>query len=305
MRYIEVIVDTPSKDIDRRCEEMTAMGVGGFVIENEEDFKDFLEHNHAYWDYVDRDLEQKYAGVSRIKCYLTDNSEGQDTLRQIRAAYGEIQVSYVQDSDWENNWREYYKPIEVGEKLVVVPEWEEIPKDGRVPLRLDPGLIFGTGSHATTRLCRAAMEQFVNSDSKVLDLGCGSGILGIGALVLGAKSCLGCDIDPKAPDVVRSNAALNGIGPERLAACAGDILSDASLRRRFGTGYDLVLSNIVSDVIIPLSRYVKDFLAPGGIWISSGIIEGRQDEVRAAIEQAGFTVLEHRQEEEWHAFVAR
>ena len=305
MRYIEVIVDTPSKDIDRRCEEMTAMGVGGFVIENEEDFKDFLEHNHAYWDYVDQDLEQKYAGVSRIKCYLTDNAEGQDTLRQIRAAYGEIQVSYVQDSDWENNWREYYKPIEVGEKLVVVPEWEEIPKDGRVPLRLDPGLIFGTGSHATTRLCLAAMEQFVNRDSKVLDLGCGSGILGIGALVLGAKSCLGCDIDPKAPDVVRSNAALNGIGPERLTACAGDILSDASLRRRFGTGYDLVLSNIVSDVIIPLSRYVKDFLAPNGIWISSGIIEGRQDEVRAAIEQAGFTVLEHRQEEEWHAFVAR
>ncbi len=304
MRYIEVIVDTPSKDIDRRCEEMTAMGVGGFVIENEEDFKDFLGHNHAYWDYVDQDLEQKYAGVSRIKCYLTDDAEGQNTLRQIRAAYGEIQVSYVQDSDWENNWREYYKPIEVGEKLVVVPEWEEIPKGGRVPLRLDPGLIFGTGSHATTRLCLAAMEQFVNSDSKVLDLGCGSGILGIGALVLGAKSCLGCDIDPKAPDVVRSNAALNGIGPERLAACAGDILSDASLRRRFGTGYDLVLSNIVSDVIIPLSRYVKDFLAPGGIWISSGIIEGRQDEVRAAIEQAGFTIMEHRQEEEWHAFVA-
>lgn len=305
MRYIEVIVDTPSKDIDRRCEEMTAMGVGGFVIENEEDFKDFLEHNHAYWDYVDQDLEQKYAGVSRIKCYLTDDAEGQNTLRQIRAAYGEIQVSYVQDSDWENNWREYYKPIEVGEKLVVVPEWEEIPKGGRVPLRLDPGLIFGTGSHATTRLCLAAMEPFVKGDTKVLDLGCGSGILGIGALVLGAKSCLGCDIDPKAPDVVRSNAALNGIGPERLTACAGDILSDASLRRRFGTGYDLVLSNIVSDVIIPLSRYVKDFLAPNGIWISSGIIESRQDEVRAAIEQAGFTVLEHRQEEEWHAFVAR
>ena len=305
MRYIEVTVNTPAKEIDRRCEEMTAMGVGGFIIENEEDFRDFLEHNHAYWDYVDADLEQKYAGISRIKCYLTDDEEGQNTLRQIRAAYGEIQISYVQDSDWENNWRDYYKPIEVGEKLVVVPEWEEIPADGRVPLRLDPGLIFGTGSHATTRLCLAAMEPFVNADTRVLDLGCGSGILGIGALVLGAKSCLGCDIDPKAPDVVRSNGALNGIGPERLSACAGDILSDASLRRSFGSGYDLVLSNIVSDVIIPLSRYVRDFLAPGGIWISSGIIEGRQDEVRAAIEQAGFTVLEHRQEEEWHAFVAK
>ena len=305
MRYIEVTVNTPAKEIDRRCEEMTAMGVGGFIIENEEDFRDFLEHNHAYWDYVDADLEQKYAGISRIKCYLTDDEEGQNTLRQIRAAYGEIQASFVEDSDWENNWREYYKPIEVGEKLVVVPEWEEIPADGRVPLRLDPGLIFGTGSHATTRLCLAAMEPFISADTRVLDLGCGSGILGIGALVLGAKSCLGCDIDPKAPEVVRSNGALNGIGPERLSACAGDILSDASLRKNFGTGYDLVLSNIVSDVIIPLSRYVRSFLAPGGTWISSGIIEGRQDEVRAAIEQAGFTVLEHRQEEEWHAFVAK
>ncbi len=305
MRYIEVIVDTPAKDIDRRCEEMSAMGVGGFVIENEEDFRDFLEHNHAYWDYVDEELEQKYAGLSRIKCYLTDDEAGQDSLRQIRAAYGKVSVSYVEDSDWENNWREYYKPIEVGEKLVVVPEWEPIPEDGRVPLRLDPGLIFGTGSHATTRLCLAALERYVNQNTRVLDLGCGSGILGIGALVLGAKSCLGCDIDPKAPDVVRANAALNGIGPERLQVCAGDILTDASLRRSFGGGYDLVLSNIVSDVIIPLARYVSSFLAPGGLWISSGIIEGRQSEVRAAIEQAGFTIVSHSCEDEWHSFSAK
>ena len=305
MRYIEVIVDTPAKDIDRRCEEMSAMGVGGFVIENEEDFRNFLEHNHAYWDYVDEELEQKYAGLSRIKCYLTDDEAGQDSLRQIRAAYGKVSVSYVEDSDWENNWREYYKPIEVGEKLVVVPEWEPIPEDGRIPLRLDPGLIFGTGSHATTRLCLAALERYVNQNTRVLDLGCGSGILGIGALVLGAKSCLGCDIDPKAPDVVRANAALNGIGPERLQVCAGDILTDASLRRSFGGGYDLVLSNIVSDVIIPLARYVRSFLTPGGLWISSGIIEGRQNEVRAAIEHAGFTIVAHSSEDEWHSFTAK
>ena len=305
MRYIEVIVDTPAQEIDRRCEEMTAMGVGGFVIENEEDFRDFLENNHAYWDYVDEELEQKYAGVSRIKCYLTDDEDGKESLRQIRNAYGNVAVSYVQDSDWENNWREYYKPIQVGNKLVVVPEWEPIPQDGRVPLRLDPGLIFGTGSHPTTRQCLAELEHYVNQNTRVLDLGCGSGILGIGALVLGARSCLGCDIDPKAPDVVRANAALNGIGPDRLSVCAGDILADASLRRSFGGGYDLVLSNIVSDVIIPLSRYLRAFLAPGGVWISSGIIEGRQDEVRAAIEQAGFTILAHRQEEEWHSFTAK
>ena len=302
MRYIEVIVDTPEELLDQRCEEMSAMGVGGFVIENEADFQDFLENNHQYWDYVDQELEQQYAGVSRIKCYLTDDEAGQDSLRQIRAAYGQVEVSFVEDSDWENNWREYYKPIPVGEKLVVVPEWEEIPRDGRTPLRLDPGLIFGTGCHATTRMCLAELEQYVNQDTRVLDLGCGSGILGIGALVLGAKSCLGCDIDPKAPDVVRSNAALNGIGAERLTACAGDILADASLRRGFGGGYQLVLANIVSDVIIPLSRFVRDFLSEDGVFITSGIIEGRQDEVRAALESAGLKIVKHRCEEEWHCF---
>ena len=302
MRYIEVIVDTPEELLDQRCEEMSAMGVGGFVIENEADFQDFLENNHQYWDYVDQELEQQYAGVSRIKCYLTDDEAGQDSLRQIRAAYGQVEVSFVEDSDWENNWREYYKPIPVGEKLVVVPEWEEIPQDGRTPLRLDPGLIFGTGSHATTRMCLAELEQYVNQDTRVLDLGCGSGILGIGALVLGAKSCLGCDIDPKAPDVVRSNAALNGIGTERLTACAGDILADASLRRGFGGGYQLVLANIVSDVIIPLSRFVRGFLSEDGVFITSGIIEGRQDEVRAALESAGLKIVKHRCEEEWHCF---
>ena len=304
MRYIEVTVNTPDEEIDRRCEEMAAMGVGGFVIENEADFQDFLEHNHQYWDYVDDELAQKFSGVSRIKCYLTDDAEGQKALRAIRAAYGEVAVAMVEDSDWENNWREFYKPIEVGENLVVVPEWEPIPEDGRLPLRLDPGLIFGTGSHATTRMCLAALESYVNQNTRVLDLGCGSGILGIGALVLGAKSCLGCDIDPKAPDVVMANAALNGIGADRLTACAGDVIADASLRRGFGTGYDLVLANIVSDVIIPLAPHVPGFLAPGGVFITSGIIEGRQDEVRAAIERAGLRVVDHHCEEEWHQFTA-
>ena len=299
---MEVIVDTPPELLDQRCEEMSAMGVGGFVIENEADFQEFLENNHQYWDYVDTELEQQYAGISRIKCYLTDDESGRDSLRQIRAAYESVAVSFVEDSDWENNWREYYKPIPVGEKLVVVPEWEEIPEDGRIPLRLDPGLIFGTGSHATTRMCLAELENYVDADTRVLDLGCGSGILGIGALVLGAKSCLGCDIDPKAPDVVRSNAALNGIGAERLQACAGDILSDLSLRRGFGSGYQLVLANIVSDVIIPLSAFMKDFLAPEGVFITSGIIEGRQEEVRAALERAGLRIVHHCCEEEWHCF---
>lgn len=305
MRYIEVCVNTPADEIERRCEEMTAMGAEGFVIENEADFQDFLENNHQYWDYVDDELESRFTGVSRIKCYLCDDEDGRAVLCRIRGAYGGVETSFVEDSDWENNWREYYKPIEVGEKLVVVPEWEDIPDDGRTALRLDPGLIFGTGSHATTRMCLAALEKYAGESKTFLDLGCGSGILGIGALVLGSARCVGCDIDPKAPDVAASNAALNGIGSDRFKVYAGDILSDASLRRILGSGYDAVLANIVSDVIIPLSALVREFMKPGAVFITSGIIDGRQDEVRAALEGNDFEVIEHRKEEEWHCFVCR
>ena len=297
MRYIEVTVNTPGAEIDARCQEMADMGAGGFVIENEEDFKDFLEQNHQYWDYVDDELENQFAGVSRIKCYLTDDEDGLAVLRRINAAYDDVTTSYVEDSDWENNWREYYKPIEVGEKLVVVPEWEEAPQDGRLPLRLDPGLIFGTGSHATTH-CAAPGKR-------VLDLGCGSGILGIGALILGCDSCLGVDIDPKAPDVVMSNAALNGIGADKMTAWAGDIIADSSLRARIGGGYQLVLANIVADVIIPLSAVVRQFMAPGAVFICSGIIEHRWPETEAALISNGFEILDHKSEEEWHCFVCR
>ena len=305
MRYIEVTVNTPGAEIDARCQEMADMGAGGFVIENEEDFKDFLEQNHQYWDYVDDELENQFAGVSRIKCYLTDDEDGLAVLRRINAAYSDVTTSYVEDSDWENNWREYYKPIEVGEKLVVVPEWEEAPQDGRLSLRLDPGLIFGTGSHATTRMCLAALEEFSKPGVRVLDLGCGSGILGIGALILGCDSCLGVDIDPKAPDVVMSNAALNGIGADKMTAWAGDIIADSSLRARIGGGYQLVLANIVADVIIPLSAVVRQFMAPGAVFICSGIIEHRWPETEAALISNGFEILDHKSEEEWHCFVCR
>ena len=302
MRWIEVCINTPGEEIDARCEELAALGAGGFVIENEEDFRVFLENNHQYWDYVDKELEDSFSGVSRIKTYLADDEDGRRVLSAIRRACGEVAVSFVEDSDWENNWREYYKPIEIGEKLVVVPEWEEIPAGGRIPLRLDPGLIFGTGSHPTTRMCLAALESYAAPGKRVLDLGCGSGILAIGALNLGCESAVGCDIDPKAPDVACANAALNGIGAGRFHVYAGDILSDASMRRTLGGGYDIVLANIVSDVIIPLSAIAGAFLAAGGVFITSGIIEGRQDEVAAALRANGFAISAHRCEEEWHCF---
>ena len=305
MRYIEVSVNTPTEELDARCQAMEELGATGFVIENEEDFRDFLANNHQYWDYVDRELEEQFAGVSRIKCYLSDDEEGLAVLRKIRRAYPELTTAFVEDSDWENNWREFYKPIEVGERLVVVLEWEDTPDDGRLPLRLDPGLIFGTGSHATTRMCLAALEKYAHDGVRVLDLGCGSGILGIGALILGAEHCVGVDIDPKAPGVVMSNAALNGIGADRMTALAGDILSDRSLRAHLGIGYPLVLANIVADVIIPLSSFVRQFMAEDGLFICSGIIDFRRDDTLRALQENGFTVLDSFSEDEWNCFVCR
>jgi len=306
MRWIECAIATTSKEIDLLCLRLADLGVEGMCIEDEEDFKNFLENNHQYWDYVDDELNDRFKGLSRVKFYLSDDEEGKAMLAKIRAALErDIDCATVDDSDWENNWREFYKPLKIGEKFLVIPEWENPDLEGRVALRLDPGLIFGTGSHATTRMCLHRLEKFAESGKKVLDLGCGSGILGIGAAVLGCEKVVGCDIDPKAPDVAADNAALNGVGADRFKVYAGDILSDEGMRKFLGDGYDIVLANIVSDVIIPLSAFVRRFMAPDAVFICSGIIDGREAEVRAALESNGFEILEHCHEEEWNCYVCR
>ena len=306
MQWIEVSVPAVSGEIDELCEQLAALGAGGMVVEDEQDFQNFLETNHQYWDYVDEALENQFKGVSRVKFYLADDEDGRALLDSIRSSLGrELTTASVQDSDWENNWRQYYEPIEVGETLVVVPEWLDAPEDGRVPLRLDPGLIFGTGSHATTKMCLAALDNYASAGKTVLDLGCGSGILAIGALLLGCERAAGCDIDPKAPEVAEANAALNGIGKDRFTVYAGDMLTDAGMRKRLGEGYDIVTANIVADVIIPLAGIVRPFLKADGVFLTSGIIEGRQDEVRSALEKNGFVIVNHRCEEEWHCFECR
>lgn len=303
MRWIEAAIPTKSEKIDELCLKLTDLGVEGMVIEDEQDFKSFLENNHQYWDYVDEELDKRFQGLSQVKFYLPGDEEGRKTLNSIRRALDEqVNISYIQDSDWENNWREFYKPLKIGEKLLVVPEWENPELENRTALRLDPGLIFGTGSHATTRMCLCAIQDYVLSGKRVLDLGCGSGILGIGAAVLGCESVVGCDIDPKSPDVAQSNAALNGIGGERFKVYAGDILRDVGMRKLLGAGYNIVLANIVADVIIPLSSFAGEFMAKNGIFICSGIIDNRVEEVQTALEKNGFSILRHRHEEEWNCF---
>ena len=317
MKWLELHIDTTPAGLEPVSDLLRDQGIEGLVIEDEGDFHNFLEQNRQYWDYVDEGLEQSMAGKCRITFYLEDSEAGYRTLAMTRIAlqpfkeahpaFGSLLLTMenVEDADWENNWKAFYKPMEIGERLIVIPDWEEADPHGRVALRLNPGLIFGTGSHATTRLCLQALERLVQPGMRVLDLGCGSGILSIAALLLGADSAFGCDIDDKAVDVAYENAALNGIGKDRYTVRAGDVLSDRKLRADMGAGYDIVVANIVADVIIALAATARDLMAPDGYFLCSGIIDDRAAEVKGKLVENGFTILEENTSEGWYSYLCR
>ena len=306
-RWLEVTLPVPADRLERVCDILTANGMAGLVVEEEGDFLRFLEQNRQYWDYVDEGLAQRMKGASRVKFYVPDSEQGQRQLRQYLAGLEEYEPQTVslREEDWATSWQKYYQPIPVGRRVYIVPDWmrgEPVP-DGRTPLYLNPGLTFGTGAHPTTQLCLELLEEVLQSGDKVLDLGCGSGILAIAALAMGASWAIGIDIDPKAADVAFENAALNGVGPDRLSVYAGDVLRDNKLAARLGAGQNrVVLANIVADVIIPLSAKAGELMAPDGVFLTSGIIDDREDEVRAALEANGFAVVKHLERGGWHAF---
>ncbi|MBQ4381486.1 MAG: 50S ribosomal protein L11 methyltransferase [Oscillospiraceae bacterium] len=311
MEWIEVTVNTSHDKIEALTDRLVAAGVEGIVTEDEEEYLAFLRENQKYWDYVDEDFRRSITGLSRVKFYLPGDGEGKRELRRLEGLFQdlELRTALVRDEDWENNWKQYYKPIRVGRRLLIVPQWEKTPpaQADAVVLRLDPGLIFGTGSHATTRMCLEAVEEFAAPEKTVLDLGCGSGILAIAALLYGCSQAVCVDIDDKAPDVVAANGALNGLGPDRLRAFCGDVTAEGDLTRRLrGRQFEIVTANIVADVIKAIAPKAREYLAPGGVFITSGIIDGREDEVRSALEAAGFAVTQHKCEDStWHCFVCR
>ena len=317
MEWLELKIDTSPSGLDAVTELLEQQGVTGVMIDDEADFKEFLEHNRQYWDYVDEALLQEKAGVSRVTFYLERNEAALHTIAQVRMAMSDLKkarpecgpllltIDNVADADWENNWKRFYKPMEIGERLLVVPQWEEARDDGRVKLVLNPGLTFGTGSHATTRLCLQALDKYIRGGEKILDLGCGSGILSIAALVLGAKEAFACDIDEKCVDVAYENAALNGVGRDRYTVRWGDVLTDKALQAEFGGGYDMVVANIVADVIMGLSDKVRPFLKEGGLFLCSGIIDDRAEEVFTKLRADGWTVIEQHDSEGWYSFLCR
>ena len=317
MEWLELNIDTSHAGLDAVTDMLEQQGVTGLIIDDEADFQSFLENNRQYWDYVDEELLEQKKGVCRVTFYLERNEAAYGTVAAVRMAMSALKKEHPEyapmlltmedaaDEDWENNWKQFYKPMEIGSRLLVVPEWEEAADPTRVKLVLNPGLTFGTGSHATTRLCLQALDKYIRGGEKVLDLGCGSGILSIAALVLGAKEAFACDIDEKCVDVAYENAALNGVGKDRYTVRWGDVLTDRALQAQLGGGYDIVVANIVADVIIGLSGRVRPFLKEGGLFLCSGIIDERAEEVLAQLRADGWTVMERHDSEGWYSFLCR
>lgn len=309
MAWLEITIDTAAREVEAVAQGLTAHGFSDLVIEDQQEFETFLDENRAYWDYIDENLQQQLQGLSQIKLYLEDSDEA--ALARLRA-YGEeaglpLTVAPLPETNWEDSWKDNYPPQEVGQDLVVLPYWlAQDYEGGRKQVILDPGLTFGTGAHPSTQMVMEAMEHTVAPGARCLDLGSGSGILSITALRLGAEKAVGVDIDPKAEDIARENAAYNGFASPAFTALTGNVTADKALMDRLaGEKWDLVLVNIVADVIIGLAPVLPHFLGENTTLICSGILDTRLGDVTAALTAAGITISRTHAKEDWRCVTAR
>lgn len=316
MNWIEIQIITASAGVDALCAMLTDLGIKGFSIADPADFQEFLQNKEGKWDYIDQDLLGMAQGDTTVTVYLPDNAQGAEQLVALRAMLAQIHarddaqlfgtleltLKNVREEDWANNWKQYFKPFTVGERLLIKPSWEMCENPwNRAVLEIDPASSFGTGQHHTTRLCLELLEQLMHPGDRVLDLGCGSGILSIGALLLGASGATAVDIEENAAATATENARKNHIDPTLYRVFCGNVLEDETLCREIGDGYDLICANIVADVLIAMKQLFRQFLRPEGTLIVSGIIMERRDEVLDQLKSAGFTLLEIREKEGWAA----
>ena len=310
MNYLEITIRTASESIEDTAGALTAGGFSDLVMEDQGEFENFLEENRACWDYIDEELQEKLQGLSCIKLYLEDtDTAGLAKLETLLEAlrkkgkYGDLEmtVTTLAQDNWEESWKDNYPPQPVGENLIVLPYWlADADESGRLPIILDPGLTFGTGAHPSTQMVMETMEQTVNLGDSCLDLGSGSGILSITALRLGAGSAVGVDIDPKAEDIARENAAYNGFAAPVFTACTGNVTADKVLMDTLSQNrYDVVLVNIVADVIVALSPVLPTFMDGDTTLICSGILDTRLQDMTKALEQAGIEITGVKAKEEW------
>ena len=308
MAWLEITLDTASERIEQTAAALTAGGFSDLVIEAQQEFETFLEENRAYWDYIDEDLQKKLQGLSHIKLYLEDTDhQGLERLTALAQQLSlPMHTAALPETDWEESWKDNYPPQNVGKNIVVLPYWLADSDDsGRLPVILDPGLTFGTGAHPSTQMVMEFMEDVVKPGFKCIDLGSGSGILSIAALRLGAESSVGVDIDPKAEDIARENAAYNQFASPRFTALTGNVTEDQALMEELSRQeYDLVLVNIVADVIIGLAPVLPRFMTEKSTLLCSGILDVRLDEVVAALQKAGLSVKAVHEKEDWRSVCA-
>ncbi len=318
MEWIQVAINTTHEGVETLTSALEDIGIRGFEIEDSADFDEFMQSEFPYRDYVDDDLIKEKADTNvRVKIYVSGNEAGHEQLLSVREllsslssdeTLGTLELSFetMNEEDWSENWKQFFHPLKIGERVLIRPEWEECEnEDGRVVFTINPGMSFGTGSHATTQLCLEAIEEYTKNGDTILDLGCGSGILSIVACLLGAERATAMDIDKNAVDIACRNAELNGVFSDKFEAMAGNIIDDEALRARFSSEkYDIVAANIVSDVIIGISPFVADFVKDDGIFIASGIITDRLDEVLGYIKE-NFEIIKICDKNDWASIIAR
>ena len=321
MEWIRVSVYTSTFGIDAVCDLLMEEGISGFEIEDENEFNEFLENNTKYWDYVDEDLVESMKGETKVKFYIEDNVQAPEVLGRISDALKDLKnrdtenelgrlsldTDGIREEDWANNWKEFFKPVEVGEKILIQPDWS--PLDGetdRIVFTVNPGMTFGTGTHTSTKLCICELEKYVTEDTNLLDAGCGSGILSVIALMLGAKSAKAVDIDENCIHVAYENADRNGVDRAKYEVFAGDVTNDEELFDILSqTKYQVIVANIVADVIIALLPTVKKLIAEDGIFICSGIIKERLDDVLSAMKMQSIDVVGIRELDGWAAVTCK
>ncbi len=318
MKFNEVTIHTTTAGSEVVSGVLFNEGIVCFSVEDPRDLAELLENKYVPVDYVEEGLLREDGDVL-VRVYLAENEQGQLQLEGILAgierlkATGEewlgtleTELSVTDEKDWENNWKQYFHPLPIGDKFLVVPSWEKIEGEGRVVIEIDPASSFGTGRHETTALCLESLENLSPENKNVLDMGCGSGILGIGAALLGAAHIDAIDIDMTATRIARENAEKNNVPESVMDVYCGNVLTDEKLWSSVAENkYDIILANIVADIISDMLPLFDACLKPDGRMVCSGIISPRKEFVLDALASNGFEVEELKEKNDWVAIVCR